>query len=46
MIAPRTPESELEQVYMDIAISLQAHYERLFFKMLNNFYTHYIIYNA
>jgi len=40
-IAPRTPESELEQVYMDIAFSLQAHYERLFFKMLNNFYTHY-----
>ena len=40
-IAPRVPESELEPVYMDIAFSLQAHYERLFFKMLNNFYTHY-----
>ena len=40
-IVPRVPESELEQVYMDIAFSLQAHYERLFFKMLNNFYTHY-----
>jgi carbamoyltransferase len=40
-VAPRTPESELEPVYMDIAFSLQAHYERLFFKMLNNFYTHY-----
>ena len=39
-VAPRTPESELEPVYMDIAFSLQAHYERLFFKMLNNFYTH------
>jgi carbamoyltransferase len=40
-VAPRVPESELEPVYMDIAFSLQAHYERLFFKMLNNFYTHY-----
>jgi len=40
-IAPRVPESELEQVYMDIAFSLQAHYERLFFQMLNTFYKHY-----
>ena len=40
-VAPRTPESELEPVYMDIAFSLQAHYERLFFQMLNTFYTHY-----
>ena len=40
-IAPRVPESELEPVYMDIAFSLQAHYERLFFQMLNNFYKHY-----
>ena len=40
-VAPRVPESELEQVYMDIAFSLQAHYERLFFQMLNSFYTHY-----
>jgi len=40
-ITPRVPESELEPAYMDIAFSLQAHYERLFFKMLNNFYTHY-----
>jgi carbamoyltransferase len=40
-IAPRVPESELEQVYMDIAFSLQAHYERLFFQMLNNFYFKY-----
>ena len=40
-VAPRVPESELEPVYMDIAFSLQAHYERLFFQMLNSFYTHY-----
>jgi len=40
-IAPRVPESELEPAYMDIAFSLQAHYERLFFQMLNNFYKHY-----
>jgi carbamoyltransferase len=40
-VAPRVPESELEPVYMDIAFSLQAHYERLFFQMLNNFYKHY-----
>ena len=40
-VAPRVPESELEQIYMDIAFSLQAHYERLFFQMLNSFYTHY-----
>ena len=40
-VAPRVPESELEPVYMDIAFSLQARYERLFFQMLNNFYTHY-----
>jgi carbamoyltransferase len=40
-VAPRVPESELEQVYMDIAFSLQSHYERLFFQMLNNFYEHY-----
>jgi carbamoyltransferase len=40
-ITPRIPESELEQIHKDIAFSLQAHYERLFFKMLNNFHTHY-----
>jgi len=40
-ITPRIPESELEQVHKDIAFSLQAHYERLFFTMLNNFYKHY-----
>lgn len=40
-ITPRIPESELEQVHKDIAFSLQAHYERLFFKMLNNFHKHY-----
>ena len=40
-IAPRVPESELEPAYMDIAFSLQAHYERLFFQMLNNYYKHY-----
>ena len=39
--APRTPESEIEPQYMDIAFSLQAHYERLFFAMLNNFHSHY-----
>lgn len=38
---PRTPESEIEPQYMDIAFSLQAHYERLFFQMLNNFHKHY-----
>ncbi len=40
-ITPRIPESELEQVHKDIAFSLQAHYERLFFTMLNNFHSHY-----
>ena len=40
-IAPRVPESELEQVHKDIAFSLQAHYERLFFGMLNNFHSHF-----
>jgi carbamoyltransferase len=40
-ITPRVPESELEQVHKDIAFSLQAHYERLFFTMLNNFHKHY-----
>jgi carbamoyltransferase len=40
-VAPRVPESELEPVYIDIAFSLQAHYERLFFQMLNKFYEHY-----
>lgn len=40
-ITPRIPESELEQVHKDIAFSLQAHYERLFFQMLNNFHTHH-----
>lgn len=40
-VAPRIPESELEPAYMDIAFSLQAHYERLFFQMLNTFYKHY-----
>ena len=40
-ISPRVPESELEQIHKDIAFSLQAHYERLFFKMLNTFYKHY-----
>jgi carbamoyltransferase len=39
-ITPRIPESELEQVHKDIAFSLQAHYERLFFQMLNNFHKH------
>ncbi len=40
-ITPRIPESDLEQVHKDIAFSLQAHYERLFFTMLNNFHKHY-----
>ena len=40
-ISPRTPESEIEPQYMDIAFSLQAHYERLFFAMLNKFHSHY-----
>jgi carbamoyltransferase len=40
-IAPRTPESEIGPQYMDIAFSLQAHYERLFFAMLNKFHSHY-----
>ncbi len=40
-ITPRIPESDLEQVHKDIAFSLQAHYERLFFTMLNNFHSHY-----
>ena len=40
VITPRIPESELEQVHKDIAFSLQAHYERLFFKLLNSFQTH------
>jgi carbamoyltransferase len=40
-ITPRIPESELEQVHKDIAFSLQSHYERLFFTMLNNFHKHY-----
>ena len=39
-ISPRIPESELEQVHKDIAFSLQSHYERLFFQMLNNFHSH------
>ena len=40
-ITPRIPESELEQIHKDIAFSLQAHYERLFFAMLNKFHSHY-----
>lgn len=39
-ISPRIPESELQQIHKDIAFSLQAHYERLFFKMLNYFQKH------
>jgi len=40
-ITPRIPESELEQIHKDIAFSLQVHYERLFFAILNNFHKHY-----
>ncbi len=39
-IAPRVYESELKQIHKDIAFSLQAHYERLFFQMLNYFQAH------
>ena len=39
-IEPRVYESELLQIHKDIAFSLQAHYERLFFQILNHFQAH------